>query len=65
MRSIIDFYRARPLVAVLVFVIGLALAVVTAAFSEGGVVLPIAFVAFIGLLIGIIVAYIQHQRSQE
>jgi len=65
MRSIIDFYRARPLVAVLVFVIGLALAVVTAAFSEGGVVLPIAFVALIGLLIGIIVAYIQHQRSQE
>ncbi len=57
MRSIVAFYRARPLVGVVVFTIGLAIAVATTALQDGdGIVLPIAFTALLGLIVGSIVA---------
>lgn len=63
MRSVLDFYRARPVVGVVVFVIGLAVAVGTTSLKQGdGVILPIAFVVFIGLVVGSVVAYSQRSR---
>jgi hypothetical protein len=63
MRSVLDFYRARPLVGVLVFVIGLGIAVATAALQDGGgVILPIAFTAFMGILVGSVLAVGQRNR---
>ncbi len=63
MRSVLDFYRARPLVGVVVFVIGLAVAVGTTSLKQGdGVILPIAFVIFVGLIVGSVVAYSQRGR---
>lgn len=62
-RSVVDFYRARPLVGILVFSVGLAVAIATTALQEGdGIVLPIAFVAFVGLLVGGVVALVQRRR---
>jgi hypothetical protein len=61
-RSVLDFYRARPLVAVVVFAVGLAVAVATTLLQDGdGVILPIAFVAFMGLVVGSIVAAAQRR----
>ena len=63
MRSVVAFYRARPLVGILVFTIGLAVAVATTALQDGdGIVLPIAFSALIGLLVGSVVAVGQRRR---
>jgi hypothetical protein len=57
MRSVIAFYRARPLVGILVFTVGLAIAVATAALQDGGgIVLPVAFCALMGLIVGSVVA---------
>lgn len=65
-RSVLDFYRARPVVGVLVFVIGLAVAVGTTSLQDGdGIVLPIAFVAVTGLLVGAAVAYATRGRRRE
>jgi hypothetical protein len=62
-RSVVAFYRARPIVGILVFVIGLAVAVATTSLQSGdGVVLPIAFVALMGLIVGGIVAMAQRRR---
>jgi hypothetical protein len=64
-RSVLDFYRARPLVGILVFVVGLAVAIVTTSLHEGdGILLPIAFVAAVGLLVGSAVAYGSRSRSR-
>lgn len=64
MRSVVDFYRARPVIGVLVFVIGLAVAVVTTTLQDGGgIILPIAFVAAVGLVVGAAVAFTQRGRS--
>jgi uncharacterized membrane protein YczE len=64
MRSVVAFYRARPLVGILVFAIGLAIAVATAMLgSEDGVVLPIAFTALMGLVVGSAVAVAQRRRQ--
>ncbi|HEU4975845.1 MAG TPA: hypothetical protein VFT50_12195 [Baekduia sp.] len=64
MRSVLDFYRARPLVGVVVVAVGLAVAIVTTLAQDGGgVILPIAFVAFVGLVVGSIVAAAQRRRS--
>jgi NhaP-type Na+/H+ or K+/H+ antiporter len=63
MRSVLDFYRARPVVGVLVFLIGLAVAVGTTSLKKGdGVILPIAFVVLVGLIVGSVVAYGQRNR---
>jgi hypothetical protein len=63
MRSVLDFYRARPLVGVLVFVIGLAVAVGTTTLKKGdGIVLPMAFVILVGLIVGSVVALGQRRR---
>jgi NhaP-type Na+/H+ or K+/H+ antiporter len=63
MRSVLDFYRARPLVGVIVFVIGLAVAVATTALKKGdGIILPMAFVILLGLIVGSVVAYGQRNR---
>jgi NhaP-type Na+/H+ or K+/H+ antiporter len=62
-RSVLDFYRARPVVGVIVFVIGLAVAVATTSLKKGdGVILPLAFVIFAGLVVGSVVAYGQRSR---
>jgi hypothetical protein len=66
MRSIVAFYRARPLVGVVVFTVGLAIAVATAALQDGGgVVLPIAFTAFAGLVVGSIIALAQRRGRDD
>ncbi|WP_445150108.1 hypothetical protein [Baekduia sp. Peel2402] len=63
MRSVLDFYRARPLMGVLVFVIGLAVAVGTTTLKQGdGIILPMAFVILIGLIVGSVVAIGQRRR---
>jgi NhaP-type Na+/H+ or K+/H+ antiporter len=63
MRSVLDFYRARPVVGVLVFVVGLGIAVATATLQKGdGIVLPIAFTALMGILVGSVVALGQRNR---
>jgi FtsH-binding integral membrane protein len=63
MRSIVAFYRARPLVGLVVFAIGLAIAVATATLrSGGGVILPIAFTALMGIVVGSVLAVAQRRR---
>jgi NhaP-type Na+/H+ or K+/H+ antiporter len=63
MRSVLAFYRARPIVGVLVFAIGLAIAVATASLQKGdGIVLPIAFTALMGILVGSVVAIGQRNK---
>jgi len=64
MRSVVDFYRARPALGILVFVIGLAVAVATTTVRDGGgIILPVAFVAVVGLVVGAVVAFTQRGRS--
>jgi uncharacterized membrane protein len=66
MRSIIDFYKQRPVVGVVVFVIGLVVAIATTSLKKGdGVILPVAFVIAIGFLVGSVVAYGQRRRRAE
>jgi hypothetical protein len=66
MRSVVAFYRARPLVGVLVFTVGLAIAVATTALQDGGgVVLPIAFTAAMGLVVGSVVALSQRRGRAD
>jgi hypothetical protein len=62
-RSVLAFYRARPLVGILVFVIGLVVAITTTTLRGGdGFVLPVAFVALVGLLVGSGLAVVQRRR---
>jgi hypothetical protein len=62
-RSVLDFYRARPLVGSLVFVVGLAIAVATVSLQKGdGIILPIAFTAAMGIVVGSVVALGQRRR---
>jgi len=66
MRSVVAFYRARPLVGVLVFTLGLVIAVATTALKSGdGVILPIAFCAFMGLIVGSVVAVGQRRSRAD
>jgi NhaP-type Na+/H+ or K+/H+ antiporter len=63
MRSVVAFYRARPLVGIVVFAIGLAIAVSTAMLQSGdGVILPIAFTALMGIVVGSVLAIAQRRR---
>ncbi|HET6506208.1 MAG TPA: hypothetical protein VFG42_05430 [Baekduia sp.] len=63
MRSVLDFYRARPVTGIAIFLIGLAVAVATTSLKKGdGVILPIAFVIFAGLIVGSVVALGQRNR---
>jgi small basic protein len=65
MRSVVAFYRARPLVGVLALLVGLAVAVATELLgSDDGVVLPIAFTAALGLVVGGVVAITQRRGRQ-
>ncbi len=57
MRDIIDFYRRNPLVLALVAVGGLALSLVVATSAGEGIVLPIVFVALVGLVVGLAIAW--------
>jgi len=62
-RSVLAFYRARPLVGILVFVIGLAVAITTTTLQDDdGIVLPVAFVGLVGLLVGSVLALAQRRR---
>ena len=63
MRSVLDFYRARPVVGAIVFVIGLAMAIGTAALQNGGgVILPIVLAIFCGIVVGSVVAIGQRNK---
>jgi NhaP-type Na+/H+ or K+/H+ antiporter len=65
-RSVVDFYRARPLVGVLVFCIGLAIAVATVSLQKGdGVILPIAFTALMGIVVGSVVGLVSRNRRRR
>jgi hypothetical protein len=57
MREIIDFYRRNPLVLALVAIGGLAVSLAVAGASGDGIVLPIFFVALVGLLVGLAIAW--------
>lgn len=60
MRDVLDFYRRRPWVLALALVFGVAVAVATTTLSTGdGIVLPIVFVAVMGLVFGSLVAAAQ------
>jgi predicted Na+-dependent transporter len=64
MRSVIAFYRKRPMVAVVVFAIGLAICVATAMFKDdGGIILPVALVVLAGFIVGAVLA-IGQRREQ-
>jgi hypothetical protein len=64
MRSVIAFYRQRPMVAVVVFAIGLAICIGTAMFKDdGGVILPIGLVVLAGFVVGAVLA-IGQRREQ-
>jgi ABC-type transport system involved in multi-copper enzyme maturation permease subunit len=64
MRSVVDFYRARPVILVLVLVIGIAVAVGTTSLKgKDAVVLPIVFVALIGIVVGSLIGAAQRGRG--
>jgi NhaP-type Na+/H+ or K+/H+ antiporter len=66
MRSVIAFYRARPVVGIVVFAVGLAIAVATVSLQKGdGVVLPIAFTAAMGIVVGSVVALSSRRRRSD
>jgi NhaP-type Na+/H+ or K+/H+ antiporter len=66
MRSVVDFYRARPLVGIVVFAVGLAIAVATVTFQKGdGIILPIAFTAAMGIVVGSLVALSTRRRRRD
>ena len=64
-RSVVDFYRQRPAVAVIVVLVGLAVALATESRSGDGVVLPIFLVAIAGVLVGGIIAFGQQRRRER
>jgi hypothetical protein len=65
-RSVVDFYRARPLVGIMVFCIGLAIAVATVSLQKGdGVILPIAFTALMGVVVGSVVGVASRNRRRR
>jgi hypothetical protein len=64
MRSVIAFYRQRPMVAVVVIAIGLAICIATAMLKgDGGVILPIGLVVLAGFIVGAVLA-IGQRRDQ-
>ena len=66
MRSVVDFYRARPLVGIIVFCVGLAIAVATVSLQKGdGIVLPVAFTALMGVVVGGVVGLARRRRESE
>ncbi|HMJ32933.1 MAG TPA: hypothetical protein VK501_03365 [Baekduia sp.] len=66
MRSVVDFYRARPLVGVLVFCVGLAIAVATVSLQKGdGIILPVAFTALMGIVVGSVVGLGSRNRRRR
>jgi hypothetical protein len=65
-RSVVDFYRARPLVGILVFCVGLAIAVATVSLQKGdGIILPIAFTALMGIVVGSVVGLGSRNRRRQ
>ena len=65
MRSVIDFYRRNPLVLALVLVVGAVLCAVVAATASGGIVGPVVFVAIVGILVGLGVAWYRHGEQAD
>jgi hypothetical protein len=66
MRSVIAFYRARPLVGVVMFVLALAIGATTALLQDGGgIVLPIAMCALLGLIAGLVLAAGQNRDAPD
>jgi FtsH-binding integral membrane protein len=63
-RSVVAFYRARPLLGLVVFVVGLAVAIGTTVLHSGdGIVLPVAFTALVGVLVGSVLAVAQRRGA--
>ena len=66
MRNVVDFYRQRPLVGVIVALIGLGVAWATVSMRNGdGVVLPIFFTAVVGALVGSVIGWSQKRRERR
>jgi hypothetical protein len=64
MRSVIAFYRARPVTGAIVFIIGLAIALVTVMLKDGGgVILPIGLCVVAGFAVGAVVAIGQRRKD--
>lgn len=64
MRSVIAWYRARPVTGAIVFIVGLAFALVTVMLKDGGgVILPIALGVFAGFAVGAVVAIGQRRKD--
>jgi hypothetical protein len=65
-RSVVDFYRARPLVGIIVFCVGLAIAVATVSLQKGdGIVLPVAFTALMGVVVGGVVGLGRRREGED
>jgi hypothetical protein len=63
-RSVIDFYRRRPLVLAVAVVIGAAVAIATTTLGSGdGLLLPLAFVAIAGILVGAVIGATGRRRG--
>ena len=66
MRTVVDFYRARPLVGIIVFCVGLAIAVATVTFQDGdNLLLPIGFALLLGIVVGAIVGVGTRRRGRD
>ena len=61
MRSMIDFYTARPAMTAVLVVFAVAVAVLTVAFNTGGILLPLVFALLLGVLAGVVVAAFQRR----
>ena len=63
-RSVVDFYRRNPVVLAVVVVLGLVISIVAASSSDGGVVLPIVFLALVGIAVGLVIAWLRQRRGR-
>jgi FtsH-binding integral membrane protein len=64
-RSVVDFYRSRPVAGIIIFVIGLAVAVAVSTLHSGdGFVLLVAFTAAVGLVVGLAVSAVGQRRER-
>jgi FtsH-binding integral membrane protein len=64
MRSVVDFYRRRPAILVVVLVVGVAVVIATTSMKgEDAVILPVAFVVLVGLVVGTLIGAAQRGRG--
>ena len=64
MRGVLDFYRRNPVVLAVVVVIGLAISIAAASSNDGGIVLPVLFLALVGVLVGLVIAWLRQRGGR-